>query len=217
MKNLFKLLLSVITLFSITLSIAHAERYEITVTNLTKGQIFSPVLAYTHKGNQKLFTSGDPASPELAALAQDANTDDLTDLLSASPSVHAIVHGTGVIMPGKSETLIIHNNHHARFFSLATMLVSTNDGFMAVNKLKLPRRSSTIMVPAYDAGAENNDESCDYIPGPPCGNHASSDLEGEGFIHIHSGIHGVGDLNAAQFDWRNPVAKITIHRVRKHY
>lgn len=219
MKTLFKPLLSVIILFSMSLSTAQAELYEVKITNLTRGQIFSPVFAYTHKRTQKLFNSGEPASTELSALAQDANTDGLSDILSVSPSVHEIVHGTGVILPGKSETLFIHSSYHARFISLASMLVSTNDAFMAVNKLKLPRRSSTtITVPAYDAGAENNDENCAFIPGPPCGNaEAASDIAGEGFVHIHSGIHGIADLTAAQHDWRNPVAKISIRRVRSYY
>ena len=216
MKNLFKLL-SAITLFSIALSTAHAELYEVTVTNLTPGQIFSPVFAYTHKGKEVLFTSGEPASSELAALAQDADTGPLEDLLSGSPDVHEIVSGTGVIMPGKSETLFINSSRGARHLSMASMLVTSNDAFLAVNRLKLPRGASTFTVPAYDAGSENNDESCDYIPGPPCGKHATSDIEGEGFVHIHSGIHGAGDLDAALYDWRNPVAKISIRKAKKNH
>lgn len=31
-----------------------------------------------------------------------------------------------------------------------------------------------------------------------------------GGIVVDSGIHGVGDLAPAQFDWKNPVANITI-------
>jgi hypothetical protein len=31
-----------------------------------------------------------------------------------------------------------------------------------------------------------------------------------GDVFIHAGIHGIGDLAPAQFDWKNPVAKITI-------
>jgi hypothetical protein len=214
MKNLLNFL-TAITLFSITLSTAHADLYEVTVTNLSPGQIFSPVVLYTHNGDQVLFTSGQPASPELAALAQDAEVDPLTELLSGSPGVYEIVHGADVIMPGESETLLINSRRGARHVSLATMLVTTNDAFMAVNGMKLPHRSSISTVPAYDAGAENNDENCNYIPGPPCGKHASSDIAGEGFIHIHSGIHGVKDLNEAQFDWRNPVAKISIRKAKK--
>jgi len=37
---------------------------------------------------------------------------------------------------------------------------------------------------------------------------------GEGVVMIHRGMHGVGQLNPAMFDWRNPGAKITIKRIR---
>ncbi|VAW54461.1 hypothetical protein MNBD_GAMMA07-163 [hydrothermal vent metagenome] len=38
--------------------------------------------------------------------------------------------------------------------------------------------------------------------------------KGEGVVLIHRGMHGVGQLNPAMFDWRNPGAKITIRRIR---
>lgn len=217
MKNLFKLLFFAITVFNIHLSTAQADAFSVTVTNLSRGQILSPVFAVTHNGSLSLFTNGETVSPELAALAQDANTEKLTDLFAALPATHDIVVAAAGILPGKSESFIIHGNHHKHYISLASMLVTSNDAFMAVNKLKLPRRFSVVTVPAYDAGAEANDESCAYIPGPPCENaNAASDIEGEGFIHVHAGIHGIGDLRPAQYDWRNPVAKISIRRVNKH-
>ena len=50
-----------------------------------------------------------------------------------------------------------------------------------------------------------------FIPGPPCGNAGVRDTgNAEGFVHVHAGVHGIGDLVAADHDWRNPVAKITI-------
>ncbi|MEZ5601637.1 MAG: hypothetical protein R3F36_12070 [Candidatus Competibacteraceae bacterium] len=53
------------------------------------------------------------------------------------------------------------------------------------------------------------------IPGPLCGGEGGSpNVGGEGFVHIHAGIHGIGDLNAADYDWRNPVATVTVERVR---
>jgi len=39
-------------------------------------------------------------------------------------------------------------------------------------------------------------------------------VQGEGYVSIHRGIHGNGQLNPAMFDWRNPGAKITIRRIR---
>ncbi len=72
------------------------------------------------------------------------------------------------------------------------------------------------MVPGDDAGSEPNDESCANIPGPQCNNGQGSSptTSGEGFIHVHAGIDGVGDLTAADYDWRNPMASVTVRKVR---
>ena len=35
----------------------------------------------------------------------------------------------------------------------------------------------------------------------------------EGYVHVHAGIHGIGDLDASERDWRNPVAMVTIELV----
>jgi hypothetical protein len=35
----------------------------------------------------------------------------------------------------------------------------------------------------------------------------------EGYVHINASIHGTGDLDPSQRDWRNPVARITIERI----
>jgi hypothetical protein len=37
---------------------------------------------------------------------------------------------------------------------------------------------------------------------------------GEGFVHVHRGMHGVGDFKAAARDWRNPVARVQVRLVR---
>ena len=79
-----------------------------------------------------------------------------------------------------------------------------------------PLREATVQYQtnAYDAGSEANNEICAFIPGPSCGIFFVRDPEGaEGYVHIHAGIHGIGDLSPAQFDWRNPGAKITIRRL----
>jgi hypothetical protein len=98
---------------------------------------------------------------------------------------------------------------------LAAMLVTTNDAFTGLNNVRVRAYPTTYHAVAYDAGAENNDESCAYIPGPPCGNlHQASDEAGEGYVYVHPGIQGIGDVGV-EYDWRNPVAKIRIRRVRK--
>lgn len=200
---------------SATIAVAD-DYYQISITNLTRGQIFSPAVVATHRKNINLFEAGQPASPELAALAQDAVTTGLVDALNNNESVKSVAVGEGPTLPGK--TSVIEMPAKGRFISLASMLVTTNDAFVGLNRVRItkPRRGIQIRVPAYDAGSEDNDESCLYIPGPPCGNpNMASDEPGEGYVHIHNGIHGSGDLNESLFDWRNPVASIRIRRIRK--
>lgn len=74
--------------------------------------------------------------------------------------------------------------------------------------------ATVVNAAAYDAGSEDNSEDCAYIPGPPCGNGDVRDTVGaEGYVYIHSGIHGIGDLEPAEFDWGNPVATVKIERL----
>ena len=102
------------------------------------------------------------------------------------------------------------------------MLIPTNDAFVALNGVPLPRGYDkvTMTAVAYDSGSERNDELCASIPGPlfiECGGSGGGAAPAggeEGYVHIHAGIHGVGNLQAAQRDWRNPVALITVRRLR---
>lgn len=217
MRKIFTLALLAAALNLINFSTVLADQlYSVSVTNLTRGQILSPMLAITHTQAFRLFQSGQPASPGLAALAQDADTSLLEAELSASSDVEEVMLGNGVIMPGKTDTVTIKTANNKRYLSVAAMLVTTNDAFYALNAVRAPKKDTPIIytVPAYDAGAEANNEMCDYIPGPPCNNpHQQSTEAGEGFVHIHAGIHGSGDLSAADFDWRNPVVLISIRRL----
>ena len=188
--------------------------YEVTVTNLTRGQIFSPLFAATHSSAVALFQAGDAASPELAALAEDGDLSQLMQLFSNLPGVGDVQGGAGMILPGQSETLTLRTSGSARELSLATMLVSTNDTFTGFSGLTLPANEASFTSVAYDAGSEFDSELCAFIPGPPCGNGGVHDpTPAEGFIHVDAGIQGVGDLVAAERDWRNPVARITIRRL----
>jgi hypothetical protein len=96
-------------------------------------------------------------------------------------------------------------------------MLPTNDGFIARDSVQVPQRgSATYYSPGYDAGTELNDELCAYNPGPTCGGGGESPgVVDEDYVHIHRGIHGIGDLNASTYNWRNPVAKITVTRIRK--
>lgn len=197
-------------------------RFEVKVTNLTRGQQFTPILVASHRVGVRLFTLGDPASSQLATLAEEGNTAPLAALLLANPSVRDVESGSGLTDPGKTTTLTVDAPGAFDHVSVAAMLIPTNDAFFALNGVEGPRgnKEITLFSPAYDAGSERNDETCASIPGPmfmECGGPGGGGMPTggeEGFVHIHAGIHGIGNLMPARRDWRNPVAKITIRRVR---
>lgn len=189
--------------------------YEVTVTNMTRAQVFTPVLVVTHKKGIKLFTAGEPVSVELAKLAESGDVDPLADLLETMPhkvGTIAVSEG-GPFGPGESVTVLIPSSRKYNRISLASMLAVTNDGFVALNGVPAWQRMYT--SPVYDAGSEMNDELNVNIPGR--GGEGYNPADGEGFVHIHAGIHGIGDLPAYNMDWRNPGAKITIELVRCDY
>ena len=195
-------------------------RYEISVTNLTKSQPLSPVTVATHSSDlDPLFMPGQPASPELAALAEDADSSGLTALLDPAANrdvndLQTIFGINGPILPGETASVIVEAKGKARFFSLVSMLVNTNDAFTAVRSADLVRGDRMIWPPAYDAGSEANNEDCAFIPGPACGSPHVRDTAGaEGYVYIHSGVHGIADLEPATHDWRNPVALVEVKRV----
>jgi len=196
------------------------RRFEITVTNLTRGQQFTPILVATHTNEVNLFTLGTPASPQLARLAEEGDTGPLFTLLVGMSEVKYVAVGAGLTNPGQSKTVIVRSSGKFRHMSVAAMLIPTNDGFFSINNVEGPNGDQvlTLFSPAYDAGSERNDELCSSIPGPfftECGGPGGGAKVGggEGYVHIHAGIHGIGNLDASQRDWRNPVAKITIRRI----
>lgn len=191
--------------------------FEVVVTNLTRGQRFTPILVASHRKDVRLFELGQAASPELATVAEEGDTGPLRARLEADPRVLDVAVGPGLLLPGESRKVTVDTRGLFDHLSVVAMLIPTNDGFLAANGIK-GGRSVVIFSPAYDSGSEINDELCESIPGPgftECG----GDGEGgeviggeEGYVHINAGIHGIGDFDAPMRDWRNPVARITITR-----
>lgn len=192
------------------------RNYEVTVTNLTRGQSFTPILAATHHQGIRIYQFGQPASSALAALAEGGATAPLAAVLAATPHAETMT-SAGRLEPGKSVTLTIAAHDGADHISVAAMMIPTNDTFIAVNGMPLPKgkQASVFLSTGHDAGSEPNDEICANIPGPVChGEGISANAGGEGFVHISAGIHGIGDLEAAEYDWRNPVARIIVRKIQ---
>ena len=204
-------------IFSASAAASGGPSYHVTITNLTHSINFTPILVASQRRAVPIFELGSPASDELAAVAEGGDTTLLAALLNADRQVVDVQNSGGLLAPGASVTVVVDAKRGARHISLASMLLPTNDGFIALDSVRAPRHGSRVIyIPGYDAGTETNDESCANIPGPTCDGMALSpgeDPEDEGYVHVHRGIHGIGDLNASVYDWRNPVARVTITRV----
>lgn len=188
--------------------------YRVTISNATTHQVLTPPLIAIHNRNFKVFNVGNSASQGLVTQAETGNPSELALELDNSQGVSQVVTGSDVILYGQSTSFDIIASKKDQI-SMTSMLATTNDGFAAINGADLPKRSVTYYAYAYDAGSENNNESCAYVPGPPCtpdsGNARDETLNG--FISIHNGIHGGSDLNPKYLDWRGPVAVVTITRL----
>lgn len=194
--------------------------YHVTITNATAHQVITPPAVIAHNKHFKLFNVAEPASTELISLAESGNVEPLLTSLQNNVNVSATMSTLDqtppVILPGHSITVEIMAPKKT-YFTVASMLATTNDAFTSVT-LKAPKKNATktAMANTYDAGSEDNNELCIDIPGPPCaGTNAAIDGDGEGFITVHNGIHGVGDLVPADLDWRGPTAIVKIHNAGK--
>ena len=198
------------------------KKYQVEITNLTNAQSFTPRLAATHSADVQIFSAGTMASPALRILAETGNPGPLAGVLSTMAGIADIAIGdTPMFLErGATEVLMLTARGGATRLSLAAMLIPTNDAFVGLNT-PLPNGNKTteVYAYAYDAGTELNDELCASIPGPDyveCGGPGgmgAPPAPDEGYITIHRGIQGVGDFFPTR-DWRNPVARVRIHRVK---
>ncbi len=221
------ILFIVLALFTMQAQASGSVKYKVTVTNITKGQTFTPQLVTTHRRSVKLFTLGEAAGEAFEILAEAGNTGPLSDELNAlTYKVGSVDTIPGLLGPGQSSSITIETRRHYRHLSFAAMLIPTNDTVAALNGVRLPRRGTRVYtVIAHDAGTEFNDQNCLNIPGPRCkgADHSPGPNDSdEGFVYVSNGFHDIGTEDAEGneilgpdvYDWRNPVARVVITRVR---
>jgi len=215
----------------------HIRTYEVTITNLTEGQPFTPPLVAVTDKRVRLFRVGRAASPEIREIAENGNLAPMLALLDPASNRHVSSLGAigGPVVPaglpcsvsfGDSVTLTVTGDEDAKYLSWASMLICTNDGFTGVDRMRLPKRvghSISVRTAGYDAGTEiNTEDFADIVP--PCQGLVgiSSDDTGTGMsnpalaqngrIRPHRGIEGGNDLQPLH-NFHGPVATISIVRV----
>jgi hypothetical protein len=212
---------------------ALAQDLEITITNLTQGTYFTPIVAAAHSSDAMLFMTGQAASPELQAMAEGGDISGLVSVLSNADADITENPAAGLLAPAMSTTFEMMNTDGNDYLSLAAMILPTNDGFVGLNSWMIPEASGTytVYLNAYDAGTEANNElvvdgsGAPGVLGIPADPSGMSGTGGTGVtteetnmtVHVHRGnlgddnaTGGHSDVNNTVHRWLNPVAKVTV-------
>lgn len=215
------------------LSVAsQAQQLDITVTNLTQGIHYTPILIGAHSGDMSLFKTGEMASTELQAMAEGGDISGLSEMLSMANADVIENPAEGLLAPTMSTATMLDTTDGNMYLSIVSMMLPTNDGFIGLNSWMIPSEPGTytIMLNAYDAGTEANDEIINgggapgvagipIAPGSDAGTGAMGVTmeESNPYIHIHRGSLGDDDLAGGKSDldntvhrWLNPVARVTV-------
>lgn len=221
MSNKHIIAASLFGLFSVA---SQAQDLNITVTNLTQGIFFTPIIAASHDDSASIFHSTEAASAELEVLAEGGDISGVNTLLEGYSADIKTNPNDGLLFPAKSTTFALTNSDSNQYLSVAAMMLPTNDAFIGLDSWKIPTEAGTytVYLNAYDAGTEANDELITSIPAAPGGDAGTgatgvTTVISNGTVHIHPGVlgdadleGGISDLDSSKHRWLNPVAKLTI-------
>jgi hypothetical protein len=217
-----------------------AQEIGIAITNLTNATYFTPLLITAHDARTHLFEPGTEATPQLQAMAEGGDLSGLILDVEAQGDDYVANPAGGLLSPGATaEAVLDLHSRKARYLSLVGMLIPTNDGFVGLDSLEIPRARGvyTYYLPGYDAGTEANDEiitgggapNTPGIPADPGGHAGVGGIAQVGpdanpTVHIHRGVigdddplGGPSDLDARVHGWQNPVAKLVITVGKRSY
>ena len=182
-----------VALYGLTLGASPADAqmmenrvYEVTITNLTTGQLLSPPVVAAHSPDFSVFAVGEKASEGIWTVAEQGNPMKLAEQLRMTPEVASVavadgpVHrmggmgemmgntmgqgmngmGQGMHDMDQSTVTLRIESHGAERLSVAMMLGCTNDGFTGLSSVPLSRSMTPVSYygAAYDAGTERNNQ-----------------------------------------------------------
>ncbi len=224
-------------LFLILISILAApaaQAMQITITNLTNGVYFSPLLVTAHSTSVKIFTAGETASNALRAMAEGGTISSLSAQVGGADADTIEDPANGYLEPGEAVTFTLSPFANNTRLSVVGKMNPTNDGFVGLDSLELPtaKGSYYLYFNAYDAGTEANNELMNtstggqtgvlgipFAPGGGVGAGGSgvTTVEHNTTVHFHRGVMGdttnaggKSDLSSTIHRWLNPVARMDI-------
>jgi len=220
-------------LITLGMQSVQAASLDIKITNLTQGIYYTPILIAAHSDENHLFESGMTASTELQMMAEGGIIAGLSSMLDSYSADKVENPAQGLLAPAQSTMAMLETSDGNNMLSITAMMLPTNDGFVGLDSWKIPTESGTytILLNAYDAGTEANNElilegsgapgmlGIPAAPGIGAGMAGSSvtNEETNTMVHIHRGTLGDDDMEGGKSDlnntvhrWLNPVAKVTV-------
>ena len=227
--NIKTLLASTSLLFAAN---SFSEVISVEITNLTHGTYFTPILVSSHPYGNHFFELGQSSSPALQAMAEGGDISGLVTQANTMGAISAEDPAGGPLAPGQSTSVASMDTGSNTQLSIMAMILPTNDGFVGLDSWTIPSEPGqyTIMLDAYDAGTEANDEVVNGagapgalgIPANPGGNGGTggtgvTTAETTTTVHVHRGVigdtnatGGASDLDSRIHRWLNPVAKVVV-------
>jgi hypothetical protein len=221
-------------ILSVLSTASNAAELNISITNLTQGIHFTPLIVAAHNADTSIFKVATTASTELQAMAEGGDISGLDTMLMAAGADIMSNPAEGLLAPAGQTMTTLSTTDGNGYLSLTGMMLPTNDGFVGLDSWHIPTEAGTytIWLNAYDAGTEANDEmivagaggapGTAGIPAAPGGNAGTngtgvSDAQANAHVHVHRGALGDDDLAGGKSDldnrvhrWLNPVAKVTV-------
>jgi len=213
---------------------AQAAEIEVSVTNLTHGSFFTPLLVTAHDASSSLFSMGEPASAALQAMAEGGDISGLVTQVGGEDADTITNPAQGLLAAGATTTTTLMTQEGNTRLSIVGMILPSNDGFIGLNSIKIPTKAGVYHygVNGYDAGTEANNELVSAeggavgtlgMPNPPAvtttgtGGTGVTTAEENKTVHIHRNILGDMDNAGGKSDadsrihrWLNPVARVMI-------
>jgi hypothetical protein len=233
-SKLLGTILGLLFLTSFAVVRASAAEFSVTVKNLTNATWFTQLLITAHDRRTDLFETGQPASEALQAMAEGGDISGLVALLGGEDADTVADPNDGLLPPGGmvGDVWLDTDRTRNKYLSIVAMLLPTNDGFVGLDSLRIPKIPGiyTYYLNGYDAGTEANDERITGggapgvagIPADPGGNAGTGGTGAVAFdantnVHIHPSVvgdtdplGGLSDLDSAIHRWQNPVAEVII-------
>jgi len=231
MQNIIKLFIGIAA--ALAMQTASAADINVRVVNLTNGIWYTPLLLAAHPAGTSVFSTGQPASASLQAMAEGGDISGLSADLTGLGATLVENPAMGPLAPAMSIDADMNTDGTSNvLLTVVAMLLPTNDAFLGLNGITIPTDPGVYVynVPAYDSGTEANDEilnggGAPGVAGMPADPGGMAGTGGTGAamadantnVHIHRNtlgdtnpLGGSSDLDSRVHRWLNPVARVIV-------